>query len=359
MENHAPPTGWPPGSNMYTPPVMIPSHRHRDIADRSQNMTRPTIPTHPAPPPSQHRFPAPLAAGYAAHLTHRVNSISRVALGRAKGRAKGHVEGYMKGIDKGIRKKLRRNKKLETRLEKKPFDTTAPCCKCQSLVHQLAGHPNANTPEGYLKGCLPCNTKDHSFSQCTRTKPGQKWCKWWRYYREGREGLAPGESHLDPREIKDARGDAYNLLCMPFTPAYAKANPYPDEINFKPRARYVANLGCFSGRHARIGSAEQEKWEHNDFVNRKALHWDFWQSLETQYNARKPSACTKEQLDNFSTIHHPRNDRDTLLPTVETENIAHSRFRSTVSPTPSAAAPSTRRYSPLGSWDGEMEDAWW
>lgn len=304
------------------------------------------------------------------------NTIAQIF---TQGFEEGLAQGYKKGVAKG-KKDIQGRRKSENRLgkksslPKKPFDRKAPCYECGSLVHQLAGHPNANTSHGYLRGCLPCNTKAHSFAQCKRFKPGQKWRQYWKYYREGREGLAPGEYHLDPRETMDARDNKYNLRCMPLTQAYAKANPYPDEINFKPPGRNVvgasqlmfdpfwksdlawSNIGCFSNTEARVDAEELQKWQ-DDAQKR---HLAIYESLSLQHDEGQDSAPTKEQQANWSSIHNtpgPVSESQIPLPSVKTEDLAHVRYRSTVSPTPSNTSTLTRRYSPYEIWpQAELEE---
>ncbi|KAF8850195.1 hypothetical protein BDZ45DRAFT_751980 [Acephala macrosclerotiorum] len=116
------------------------------------------------------------------------------------------------------------------------FDKDEPCCVCQSLEHQLSGHPNPNTPQGYLSGCLPCNTLAHSFAKCTNLKPSQKKTSLFHYYRRCRVGMCPGEWHGDFQEIKDKDGN-YHLDLMPLTPTFALRNLYFDERGFKHPAR--------------------------------------------------------------------------------------------------------------------------
>lgn len=123
----------------------------------------------------------------------------------ARGVAQGYKQGMSAGLSQGILQGIRKQKKLEKRRratkESKmlSWDPRVPCCECGSHIHQLVGHPNPNTAEGILRGCLACNTLGHSFAECTRFKPGRKPRQLYYYYRVLREGLCPGEYHGKPR----------------------------------------------------------------------------------------------------------------------------------------------------------------
>ncbi|KAF8850188.1 hypothetical protein BDZ45DRAFT_696934 [Acephala macrosclerotiorum] len=262
-------------------------------------------------------------------------------------------------------KDARKKKKAHKRRENRPFDPKAPCCECGSVVHQLSGHPNANTPQGYLRGCLICNVKAHSFAQCTALQPGQKLKSLFHYLRRGRNGLAPAEWHGDPREIMKDMGNTWRLAFMPWTPEFARTYRYRDEINFKPPGRNVvgtsgvmfdsfwdsdqawSNIGCFSNPEARVDAEELRKWQDDT----QARHLAIYESLCVQRVEGHESAPTKEQQANWSSIHNatgPVAESQIPLPSVETEQLAHVRYRSTVSPTPSITSIATRRYSPYG-----------
>lgn len=112
-------------------------------------------------------------------------------------------------------------------------DPNDPCCQCGSTVHQLKHHPNPNTSQGYLRGCLYCNKLDHFFASCPFR--GNFKGKIWYFLRECRTGLCPTEDFRDFREIhKHVDNAEYSVeMHLPLTPEFALANLYPEEIAFR------------------------------------------------------------------------------------------------------------------------------
>ncbi|KUJ16606.1 uncharacterized protein LY89DRAFT_670096 [Mollisia scopiformis] len=200
-------------------------------------------------------------------------------------------------------------RKAGRRSKRGPWDPDAPCCECGSFEHQLANHPNPSTPEGYLRGCLPCNTKDHSHNQC----PNRKKTGIFHYYRKQRDGLCPAEWHGDMREIPTKKGE-YQLELMPLTPSFALRNLYEDVLNFKHPGRggnvelksdpfwesdqAWSNVGCFSNPLARVDAEELEKWKSES----SSRYAEMRSVLAKMYNERQESAPTAAQLSNFSSM---------------------------------------------------------
>lgn len=199
------------------------------------------------------------------------------------------------------------------------FDTNtvqAPCCECGSTKHQLSSHPNPNTPEGYLRGCLHCNTKDHSFADCKNLTFMMKISTLYYYYRECREGLCPGEWHGDPREIPDVERN-YSMGMMPLSPGFALANPYGNEQNFKhsdveghhklkidllwTSNNAWSSLGCFANPRARVNGKVLMGWI-SDTDNR---HSTIRSRIGEQHKHQSRTAPTTIQLLNFSSVPYP------------------------------------------------------
>ncbi|CZS88404.1 uncharacterized protein RAG0_00152 [Rhynchosporium agropyri] len=109
------------------------------------------------------------------------------------------------------------------------------CCQCGSLVHQLKHHPNPNTPEGYLRGCVHCNSLDHRLTTCPHRDMFAD--NEWYYLRECRTGLCPVEDFRDFKEIHRLDADGrleYSVEThLPLTPRWALGKKYGKESRFQ------------------------------------------------------------------------------------------------------------------------------
>jgi hypothetical protein len=243
--------------------------------------------------------------------------------------------------------KIPHNPTASKKARKNRFDPTAPCCECGSTEHQLAGHPNPNTPEGYLQGCLPCNTKDHSFDQCTKFTRREKKGSLYHYYRMGRHGLCPGEWHGDSREISDRHGN-YSLSPMPLTPGFAFRNLYPNEKTFKlphkgGQQKIIVdpfwssdqawmNVGYFSNPLTRTAAGALKIWK----LDTETRHAGIQDDIIKKYNDRVESAPTLKQLANFSSISSYPDPPPTVLSLSSTQSSA-PQMLATVAPSRSFA----------------------
>ncbi|KAF8850197.1 hypothetical protein BDZ45DRAFT_751982 [Acephala macrosclerotiorum] len=211
-------------------------------------------------------------------------------------------------------RKLAKRIRDKKALNRPKYHPNQPCAQCHSCEHQLVGHPNPNTRQGYLKGCLPCNALDHSFAECKRFKPGQKWKEFYHYYIVKREGMCPGEFHGDIREIVNREGN-YTLEHMPLTQGFALDNIYPDVEHFRAPGKdddrtmlksdpywnsaiAWSNLGCWAEPDARVHPRERESWLAGEQERQEKIH----RNLVKQYIDQRESAPPIVQLLNFSTI---------------------------------------------------------
>ncbi|XMA10826.1 hypothetical protein WAI453_003617 [Rhynchosporium graminicola] len=109
------------------------------------------------------------------------------------------------------------------------------CRQCGSLVHQLKHHPNPNTPEGYLRGCVHCNSLYHRLTTCPHRDMFAD--NEWYYLRECRTGLCPVEDFRDFREIHRLDADGrleYSVeMHLPLTPRPAVGKEYGKESRFQ------------------------------------------------------------------------------------------------------------------------------
>ncbi|KAH7417790.1 hypothetical protein BKA64DRAFT_761404 [Cadophora sp. MPI-SDFR-AT-0126] len=178
-------------------------------------------------------------------------------------------------------------------------DSSDPCCQCGSHVHQLKHHPNPNTPQEYLRGCLHCNKLSHPFSKCPHRQDSKR-LKWY-YLRTCRTGLCPAEDFRDFREISKLDNDEKAQYCvetnLPLTPQFALKHIYPDEKNFQHPLEggdYVlfedpfwesgdplADLGCFGIEDAPADNREQERWIQYTGLRR----YDLWKQVEERRKA--------------------------------------------------------------------------